>query len=51
MSAIMQEYAITVKSADIGLPYEKHYRVKKNFEVRFVYYLKIVTGQIIRYIV
>lgn len=33
MSAIMQEHAITVKSADIGLRYEDHYKVKKNFEV------------------
>ncbi|KAK3925728.1 Exportin-4, partial [Frankliniella fusca] len=32
MSAIMQEHAITVKSADIGLRYEVHYKVKKNFE-------------------
>ncbi|XP_034253012.1 LOW QUALITY PROTEIN: exportin-4-like [Thrips palmi] len=32
MSAIMQEHAITVKSADIGLRYEDHYKVKKNFE-------------------
>lgn len=38
MSAIMQEHAITVKSADIGLRYEDHYKVKKNFEVsNFVY--------------
>lgn len=32
MFAIMQEHAITVKSADIGLRYEVHYKVKKNFE-------------------
>ncbi|KAJ1532209.1 hypothetical protein ONE63_000829 [Megalurothrips usitatus] len=32
MSALMQEHAITVKSADIGLRYEEHYKVKKNFE-------------------
>ncbi|XP_041979831.1 exportin-4-like [Aricia agestis] len=30
--AIMQEYAITVKSADVGLVWEVHFRLKKSFE-------------------
>lgn len=30
--AIMQEYAITVKSADVGLIWEVHFRLKKLFE-------------------
>ncbi|KAM3965077.1 exportin-4 [Aphomia sociella] len=30
--AIMQEYAITVKSADVGLIWEIHFRLKKSFE-------------------
>lgn len=30
--AIMQEYAITVKSADVGLMWEVHFRLKKSFE-------------------
>ncbi|CAG9787686.1 unnamed protein product [Diatraea saccharalis] len=30
--AIMQEYAITVKSADVGLIWEVHFRLKKSFE-------------------
>lgn len=30
--AIMQEYAITVKSADVGLIWEFHFRLKKSFE-------------------
>lgn len=28
----MTEYAITVKSADIGLPWEAHFKAKKQFE-------------------
>lgn len=28
----MQEYATTVKSADVGLPWETHFRAKKQFE-------------------
>ncbi|XP_012543865.1 exportin-4 [Bombyx mori] len=30
--AIMQEYAITVKSTDVGLIWEIHFRLKKSFE-------------------
>ncbi|CAH2084614.1 unnamed protein product [Euphydryas editha] len=30
--AIMQEYAITVKSADVGLIWEVHFKLKKSFE-------------------
>ncbi|XP_034829098.1 exportin-4-like isoform X1 [Maniola hyperantus] len=30
--SIMQEYAITVKSADVGLIWEVHFRLKKSFE-------------------
>ncbi|XP_049872405.1 exportin-4-like isoform X2 [Pectinophora gossypiella] len=30
--AIMQEYAITVKSADVGMIWEVHFRLKKSFE-------------------
>lgn len=30
--AIMQEYAITVKSADVGLMWDVHFRLKKSFE-------------------
>ncbi|KAH9635789.1 hypothetical protein HF086_001788 [Spodoptera exigua] len=30
--AIMQEFAITVKSADVGLIWEVHFRLKKSFE-------------------
>jgi hypothetical protein len=33
ISALMQEYATTVKSTDVGLPWEVHFRVKKQFEV------------------
>ena len=28
----MQEYASTVKSTDVGLPWEVHFKAKKNFE-------------------
>lgn len=28
----MQEYATTVKSADVGLPWETHFKAKKQFE-------------------
>ena len=30
----MQEYSNTVKSADVGLPWEAHLNAKKQFEVR-----------------
>lgn len=33
--ALMQEYAITVKSADVGLQWETHLNAKKHFEVCF----------------
>jgi hypothetical protein len=33
ISAVMQEYATTVKSSDVGLPWEVHFKVKKQFEV------------------
>lgn len=29
----MQEYASTVRSTDVGLPWEVHFKVKKQFEV------------------
>lgn len=32
IQAIMQEYAITVKSADVGITWEVHYWLKKSFE-------------------
>ncbi|XP_050674585.1 exportin-4-like [Leptidea sinapis] len=32
IQAIMQEYAITVKSADVGLTWEVHFWLKKSFE-------------------
>lgn len=32
--ALMQEYSNTVKSADVGLPWEAHLNAKKQFEVR-----------------
>jgi len=33
ITAIMQEYATTVKSSDVGLAWEVHFKVKKQFEV------------------
>lgn len=32
ISVLMQEYATTVKSADVGLPWETHFKAKKQFE-------------------
>ncbi|XP_063234006.1 exportin-4-like [Bacillus rossius redtenbacheri] len=32
ISALMQEYAYTVKSADVGLTWETHFKAKKQFE-------------------
>ena len=32
ITALMQEYATTVKSSDVGLPWEVHFKVKKQFE-------------------
>ncbi len=33
LGALMQEYATTVKSSDVGLPWEVHFRAKKQFEL------------------
>ncbi|XP_021933085.1 exportin-4-like, partial [Zootermopsis nevadensis] len=33
ISALMQEYATTVKSSDVGLTWETHFKAKKQFEV------------------
>lgn len=33
ISAMMQEYATTVKSSDVGLTWETHFKAKKQFEV------------------
>jgi len=33
LSAMMQEYATTVKSSDVGLPWETHFKAKKQFEL------------------
>ena len=30
---MMQEYATTVKSSDVGLPWEVHFKAKKQFEL------------------
>ncbi|XP_046399517.1 exportin-4-like [Ischnura elegans] len=32
ISALMQEYAITVKSSDVGLTWETHFKAKKQFQ-------------------
>lgn len=33
VSALMQEYAVTVKSTDVGITWETHFKAKKQFEV------------------
>ena len=33
LSAMMQEYATTIKSSDVGLPWETHFKAKKQFEL------------------
>ena len=33
LSALMSEYATTVKSTDVGLPWEIHFKAKKQFEL------------------
>ena len=33
LSALMAEYATTVKSTDVGLPWEVHFKAKKQFEL------------------
>ncbi|KAG8318066.1 Exportin-4 [Homalodisca vitripennis] len=33
ISALIQEYATTVKSSDVGLTWETHFKAKKQFEV------------------
>lgn len=32
LANLMQEYASTVRSTDVGLPWEVHFKVKKQFE-------------------
>lgn len=36
ISALMQEYAVTVKSTDVGLTWETHFKAKKQFEVKII---------------
>ncbi|GLV31188.1 hypothetical protein CBL_12263 [Carabus blaptoides fortunei] len=48
IAILMQEYATTVKSADVGLPWEAHFKAKKQFEVTdlrriFQFCLRIVS--------
>nr|CAD7397107.1 unnamed protein product [Timema cristinae] len=33
ISSLIQEYSNTVKSSDVGLPWETHFKAKKQFEV------------------
>ncbi|RXG62157.1 Exportin-4 [Armadillidium vulgare] len=33
INALMQEYAVTVKSTDVGLTWETHFKAKKQFEI------------------
>jgi len=35
----MQEYSTTVKSTDVGLPWESHFLAKRQFEVIFLNYI------------
>ena len=35
ITALMQEYATTVKSSDVGLTWETHFKAKKQFEVQY----------------
>lgn len=48
----MQEYATTVKSADVGLPWETHFKAKKQFEAtdlkRILEFCLRVLGEIIK---
>jgi hypothetical protein len=39
ISALMQEYATTVKSSDVGLTWETHFKAKKQFQVQQWAYL------------
>lgn len=42
ISALMQEYAVTVKSTDVGLTWETHFKAKKQFEVNIDIYLAFI---------
>uniref|UniRef100_A0A1B6DRC6 Exportin-4 n=2 Tax=Clastoptera arizonana TaxID=38151 RepID=A0A1B6DRC6_9HEMI len=50
ISALMQEYATTVKSSDVGLTWETHFKAKKMFEVsdlkRILQFTVLVLSQI-----
>ena len=37
ISALMLEYGVTVKSTDVGLTWETHFKSKKAFEVSHEY--------------
>lgn len=45
ISAILQEHVITVKSDDIGLTFDEHFRAKKHFEVRDLCRIFVMTLQ------
>lgn len=52
ISTLMQEYATTVKSTDVGLPWEAHFKAKKQFERtdlrRIFEFCLRITGEIIK---
>lgn len=48
--AVMQEYASTVKSADVALQLETHLSAKKQFEVGLVYLVRNINVSFPKYL-
>ncbi|KAB7501683.1 Exportin-4 [Armadillidium nasatum] len=53
INALMQEYAVTVKSTDVGLTWETHFKAKKQFEGtdlrRIFLFIVSMLGEVIKY--
>ncbi|XP_068202365.1 LOW QUALITY PROTEIN: exportin-4-like [Palaemon carinicauda] len=52
LSALMQEYAVTVKSTDVGLTWETHFKAKKQFEGtdlrRIFHFMVNLLGEVVK---
>ncbi|KAG7176057.1 Exportin-4-like [Homarus americanus] len=52
ISALMQEYAVTVKSTDVGLTWETHFKAKKQFEGtdlrRIFHFIVNLLGEVVK---
>ena len=47
LSAMMSEYATTVKSSDVGLPWEVHFKVRTSYKTLLMYLYLFYTSFIL----